>query len=108
MNDRDGYASRIADLLERAATTIRSATVDRAWTAITWVAAGLVAAGLVLLAAYWLFVAVFRALGTLIGVEVAYAVVGALLVILGTAIWWKRVPPVPVEPPASTPQEDIP
>jgi hypothetical protein len=41
---------------------------------------------------FWLFVGIFRLLGTLIGTETAYAVVGVVLIIIGAFIWSRRYP----------------
>lgn len=84
--------SRIADFLEDLATRIRSLTVDRAANAVTWTAVGIVLAVLGFLIVFWALVAGFRALGTLIGQELAYAVVGIVLIIVGTVLWSLRFP----------------
>ena len=47
---------------------------------------------LVILAVIWLLVGFFRALGTLIGQELAYAVVGGILLLAGVFVWVKRHP----------------
>ncbi len=97
---RSDYPARIADLLEDLATRIRSMTVDRASVAVTWTAIGIVAATAAVLALIWVLVGFFRALGTLIGQELAYAVVGGILLIVGVLVWVKRFPDE-----ESTPQE---
>ncbi len=102
MTDRppSDYPAKIADLLENLATRIRSMTVDRASVAVTWTAIGIVAVTAAFLALIWLLVGFFRALGTLIGQELAYAVVGGILLIVGVLVWVKRFPDE-----ESTPQE---
>jgi hypothetical protein len=97
---RNDYPAKIADFLEQLATRIRSLTVDRASLAITWTAIGLVVATLAVLAVIWLLVGFFRALGALIGgQELAYAVVGGILLIVGVFIWTKRYPEDETTPP---------
>ncbi|MEA2010140.1 MAG: hypothetical protein U9N78_05500 [Actinomycetota bacterium] len=89
---RNDYPAKIADFLEQLATRIRSLTVDRASLAVTWTAIGLVIATVAVLAVIWLLVGFFRALGTLIGQELAYAVVGGILLLAGVFVWMKRYP----------------
>ena len=89
---RNDYPTKIADFLEQIATRIRSLTVDRASLAVTWTAIGVVVATLAVLAVIWLLVGFFRALGTLIGQELAYAVVGGILLLVGVFLWMKRYP----------------
>jgi hypothetical protein len=67
-------------------------TVDRVARNVTWAAIGLIAVTAALLAVFWLLVSLFRALGTLIGQEWAYALVGAILVIVGVLLWMRRYP----------------
>lgn len=83
---------RIADLLETVASRIREMTVDRAATGITTAAIGVIALFAGFLAVYWLLVGIFRILGTLVGTETAYAVVGLLLILAGALIWSRRYP----------------
>jgi len=85
-------STRIADLLEMIATKIRETTVDRVAVGITWAAVAVVLIAAIAMAVFWLLVGIFRALGALIGVEVAYAVVGAILVIVGAIFWIRRYP----------------
>jgi len=89
---RTDYPAKIADTLEQIATRIRSLTVDRVAVGVTWAAIGIVIVMLAVLAVIWLLVAVFRALGTLIGQELAYAVVGGILLLAGVFVWMKRHP----------------
>lgn len=86
------YSVRIANLLEQLATKIREMSVDRAATAITWAAVGLVLFIGAIVVMVWLLVGIFRILGTLMGVETAYAVVGLLLIIIGAFVWSRRYP----------------
>jgi hypothetical protein len=89
---RTDYPAKIADYLEQTAAKIRSLTVDRIAVGVTWAAIGIVIAAIAVLALIWLLVAFFRALGTLIGQEVAYAVVGGILLLAGVFVWMKRHP----------------
>lgn len=89
---RNDYPAKIADFLEDLAIRIRSLTVDRASLAVTWTAIGLVLATLASLALIWFLIGFFRALGTLIGQELAYAVVGGILLLAGVFVWTKRYP----------------
>ncbi len=86
------YPTKVADFLVTLATKIRSLTVDRASLAITWMAFGVVLTVVAFLIVLWLFVSFFRALGTLIGVELAYALVGGILVAFGALLWSRRFP----------------
>ncbi|MCZ7534407.1 MAG: hypothetical protein M5U23_13600 [Acidimicrobiia bacterium] len=85
-------SARIADLLELIATKVRELTVDRAAVAITWTAVGLILFAAIAMAVFWLLVGIFRALGALMGTEVAYAVVGAILTLAGAIVWIRRYP----------------
>ena len=89
---RTDYPAKIADGLEQIANRIRSLTVDRVAVGVTWAAIGIVIATLGVMAVIWLLVAFFRALGTLIGQELAYAVVGGILFLAGVFVWMKRHP----------------
>lgn len=85
-------SARIADTLELIATKVREMTVDRVATAITWIAVGIILLAAIAMALFWLLVGIFRALGALMGMETAYAVVGAILIIAGAIIWVRRYP----------------
>lgn len=85
-------SSRVADFLEMVANRIREMSVDRAANGITWVAVGIILAVAVFMAVFWLLVGIFRALGTLIGTETAYAVVGLILILVGAFVWSRRYP----------------
>lgn len=93
MTQRDSdYPSQIADFLEQLAVKIRSMTVDRAENAVTWTALGVVLAMVGFLVVLWLLVAYFRALGALVGQEIAYAITGGILIIVGALLWIRRFP----------------
>lgn len=85
-------SAKVADFLEDIASKIRSMTVDRAASAITWIAVSIVLVFAISMAVFWLLVGIFRALGTLMGTEVAYAVVGMILIIIGAVLWIRRYP----------------
>lgn len=89
--ERD-YPAEIADFLEGLATKIRSLTVDRAENAVTWIALGLVLGAIAMLVVIWLLVGFFRAFGELVGQEVAYAITGGILIIVGALLWMRRFP----------------
>jgi hypothetical protein len=89
--DRD-LPAEIADFLQTVATKIRSMTVDRAENAITWSALGIMLAMIAILGVIWLLVAFFRAFGELVGQEVAYAIVGGILIVVGALVWMRRFP----------------
>jgi hypothetical protein len=93
MTERDSdYPAQIADFLEDLATKIRSMTVDRARNAVTWTALGILIAVIGILAVLWLLVAYFRVLGALVGQELAYAITGGILIIVGALLWIRRFP----------------
>ena len=83
---------RIADLLEQVAAKIRELSVDRMSAAITWIAIGILLFVGAILALIWLLVGIFRILGTLMGQETAYAVVGLILILVGAWLWSRRYP----------------
>ena len=89
---RTVYPAKIADGLEQVATRIRSLTVERVAVGVTWAAIGMVIATLAVMADIWRLVAFCRALGTLIGQELAYAVVGGILFLAGVFVWMNRHP----------------
>jgi len=89
---RTDYPAKIANTLEQVATRIRSLTVDRVAVGVTWAALGIVIVTLAVMAVIWLLVALFRALGTLVGQELAYAIVGGILLLAGVFVWMKRHP----------------
>jgi hypothetical protein len=73
--------------------------VDRVAVGVTWAAIGIVIATLAVMAIIWLLVAFFRALGTLIGQELAYAIVGGILFLAGVFVWTQRRPDEEPSPP---------
>ena len=85
-------SSRVSDGLEQFATKFRELSVDRSSTAITWAAVGVIVLVTAVMATIWLLIGIFRALGTLIGVEVAYAAVGLVLILVGALVWSRRYP----------------
>lgn len=85
-------SARVADLLESVATRIREMSVDRAATGITSAAIGIIALFAGFMAFFWMLVGIFRILGTLIGTETAYAVVGLILILAGALVWSRRFP----------------
>lgn len=85
-------SARVADGLEQVATKIRELSVDRAALAITWAAVGVILVVAAVMAVVWLLVGIFRALGTLMGTETAYAVVGLVLILVGAFVWSRRYP----------------
>jgi uncharacterized membrane protein YuzA (DUF378 family) len=91
-NSNAPLSVRIADLLEMVATRIREMSVDKVASGITSAAIGVIAVFAGLMAIFWLLVGIFRILGTLMGTETAYAVVGLLLVLAGALIWSRRYP----------------
>ena len=90
----DDYASRIADLLEEIATRVRSMTVDRVEKAAKWTAIGIVIFMLALLLLIFVLIGLFRILGTLMPVELAYLLVGGIFLLVGVFLWRQRRPSV--------------
>ena len=83
---------RVADGLEQLATKIRELTVDRAAVAVTWAAVAVILVAGAITAILWLLGGIFRALGTLMGTETAYAVVGLILILVGAFVLSRRYP----------------
>ncbi len=93
MANQDGdYPAQIADWIEAFAVKIRSLTVERAERSITWMAFGLLFVTIGALVTIWLLVAFFRAFGELVGQEVAYAIAGGILIVVGALLWMRRFP----------------
>jgi len=90
--ENPSVSARVADGLEQVATKVRGLTVDRAAVTITWAAVGLILLVAGITALIWLLVGIFRALGTLMGTETAYAVVGLVLILGGAFVWSRRYP----------------
>jgi hypothetical protein len=88
----DDFPLKIADFLEQTASKVRSMTVDRIALAVRWTAAGVVLALMAFLLVLFLLVGIFRLLGEIIGVELAYAVLGGLFVIVGVFLLSQRKP----------------
>lgn len=86
----DDFPTKVADLLESIATRVRSMTVDRVagWT--KWAALGIVLAALGFLLIVFLLVGLFRLFGEVVGVTLAYAIIGGLFVIAGALLWSRR------------------
>jgi hypothetical protein len=93
----EDFSKRIPDMLEAATDKVRSLTVDRA--ALKWLSLGLVIAGLVSLAVFFLLVGLGRITEGLIAhacgdcswaMEVAYAAIGGLFLVLGAVLWMAR------------------
>ena len=95
----DDFPAKIADLLETWTDKIRSMTVDRAAKVLTYMALGLVALTLVSMALLFMFVGLFRILGEVTHkvcdctsyMEITYAVIGGLFLLLGALLWSKRI-----------------
>ena len=87
----EDFLKRIPELLERLTQKIRGKTVDPAAKVLTVVAAALIAGMMVIIALVFLFVGLFRILGDLVNdMELAYAIVGGLFLILGLLLWSRR------------------
>ena len=88
----EDFIQRIPDLLEKLTGKIRSMTVDPAAKFLTVFAAALIAGALVTFALIFFFVGLFRILGELVNdMELAYAIVGGLFLILGLLLWSRRI-----------------
>lgn len=95
----DDFPKRIADLLEAFTSRVRAMTVDRAARAIKWVALGMVALTAVSLAFIFLLIGSFRITGELTAkvcgcdqyMEISYAVIGGLILLLGLFLWSRRI-----------------
>ena len=87
----EDFAQRIPELLERLTGKIRSITVEPAAKALTIMAAVITAGALVTFALIFFFIGLFRILGELVNdMELAYAIVGGLFLILGLLLWSRR------------------
>lgn len=95
----DDFPTKIADFLEAATDRIRKLTVDRVAKILTYIALGLVALTLVSMALLFLFVGLFRVLGELTNkvcdctsyMEITYAIVGGLFLLIGALLWSRRI-----------------
>ena len=94
----EDFPSQVADFLESIATRIRAMTVDRVAKGITYVTLGLVAMTLVSIAFIFFLVGLFRIVEELIfkacdcsqAMEISYAVVGGLFLLVGALLWSRR------------------
>jgi uncharacterized membrane protein len=94
----EDFPSRIADFLETLAARIRSLTVDKIARVIKFVTLGCLGTVLVLVAAGFLLVGIFRIVEELIfkacdctqAMEISYAVVGGLFLLIGALLWRSR------------------
>jgi hypothetical protein len=84
------YAARFAEFLEQIAIRIRSLTVDRVARGIRLTGLGILAATLALTALLFLLLTIFGALEIPLTTAGAFAVVGALLIGVGSYLWMKR------------------
>jgi hypothetical protein len=88
----EDFTKRIPDLLERLTGKIRSITVEPAAKVLTIMAAALIAGALVTFALIFFFIGLFRILGELVNdMELAYAIVGGIFLILGALLWSRRI-----------------
>jgi uncharacterized membrane protein len=94
----EDFPTRIADLLESVATRIRALTVDKVARLITFVTLGFVALILVTMAFVFLLVGMFRIVEELVfkacdcqqAMEISYAAVGGLFLLVGALLWSRR------------------
>jgi len=84
------YAARFAELLEQIAIKIRSITVDRVDRGIRLTGLGILAATLGFTALLFLLLTIFGALEIPLTTAGALAVVGGLLIGVGSFLWMKR------------------
>ncbi|HSO49517.1 MAG TPA: hypothetical protein VLS86_03140 [Acidimicrobiia bacterium] len=84
------YAARFAEFLEQIAIRIRSLTVDRVARGIRLTGLGILAATQGLTALLFLLLTIFGALEIPLTTAGAFAVVGALLIGVGSYLWMKR------------------
>ena len=95
----EDFSKRIPDMLEAATDKVRALTVDRASRVLKWVSLGLVIAALASLAVFFLLVGLGRITEGLIAhacgdctwaMEVAYAAIGGLFLLVGVLLWAAR------------------
>jgi len=86
----EDYAAKFAELLEQVATRIRSVTVDRVARGIRLTGLGILAFTLGFTAVLFLLYAIFGALEIPLTTAGALALIGALLLGLGTYLWINR------------------
>jgi hypothetical protein len=88
----EDYSQRIPDLLERLTGKIRSMTVEPAAKVLSILAGVVIAGALVTFALIFFFIGLFRILGELVNdMELAYAIVGGLFLVLGLLLWSRRI-----------------
>jgi hypothetical protein len=86
----EDFPTRIPEFLEQATGRVRSMTVDRMARFIKIATLGLVATMLVFVAILFFFIG-GRILGELVGdMELAYAIVGGLFLLVGVFFWFMR------------------
>jgi hypothetical protein len=86
----EDYAAKFAELLEQVATRIRSVTVDRVARGIRLTGLGILVVTLAFTSVLFLLYAIFGALEIPLTTAGALALIGALLIGLGTYLWIKR------------------
>jgi uncharacterized membrane protein len=94
----EDFPTRIADFLESLAERIRSMTVDRVAKVIKFVTLGCLGVTLVAIAGVFLLVGLFRIVEELVfkacdctqAMEISYAVVGGLFLLVGALLWARR------------------
>ncbi len=86
----DDFPTRIAELLESVAARVRAMTVDRIAKAVRWLAATPLLLALVLVALIFLLIGLYRIVGEIVGVKVAYAGTAGLLLAGAAFLWSKR------------------
>ncbi|MEA1902805.1 MAG: hypothetical protein U9N56_04690 [Actinomycetota bacterium] len=85
------YATKFADLLEQVAQKVRAMTVDRVAYGIKMTGLGILTATMAFTALIFLLWALFGALEIPLTTAGAFAVLGALLLIGGGFLWFKRI-----------------
>ncbi len=88
----DDFPTRIADLLESVAARVRAMTVDRIAKAVRWLAAAPLLLVLGVVGLIFLLIGLARIAGELVGVRLAYAILGGLLLAAAVFLWSKRNP----------------
>lgn len=94
----EDYPAAIADFLEDLALKVRGLTIDRIRDATTWAAVGLILFAMFVVLAVFILIGLFRLLASLVGVELAYLILGGLFIIVGAFLWSKRMPKAEVGP----------
>jgi len=87
----EDFPKTVADYLESTATKVRTLTVDRVAGWARWAALGLVIMVLGLMALVFLLIGLFRILAEVSqSPTIAYAILGAIFVVIGALVWRKR------------------